>query len=623
MAFEEVPRGPIKREKSGTWDLCDGYDRKIQTFREASREEAFRMHKLNQEANRVSNYIQAILGEGYWPSQRRQWRSRFVDNRLAKCRLDHLAQLTDTRPVIDVTTAQDAYKQTASVIAAMIRARWQRNDWDLKVVRTADIADAYGTAFTRFGAAWPGEQSALPCGPDQVMPIQPGFDLQEAAAVLYRTWKSVWWIKQKFPLSTAGIEREIVSAPLYGTSGNNTDVTFNRPSNIDEFTWNGLSAGMKRLLGVRGAPSQDPSIGQYYKTLEVEELFVDDPTTNDSLNSVIVSDPFLPFNGHNWWYEVGRSQRLFPRKRHLVFAGSRLLSDGPSPYWHGLYPFAMLQFNPVFWSFWGLSKYRDLLPLNIAMNEIVAGCLDLVKRALNPTAVTKEGAVSQSAWAQFYPDLPGMKLRVGANVQLNDALRYLENPVLPPYIFQVLQWIATEFDRASGSIDVAAMGRKKQNPGSDTIDSMRDSQSTNLRIEERMMEIYLRDAGKQIVSNELQFSSADYRAQILGEAGYTREDFNQDMGNMLPEDKAAQPNFHKQFAMTINAGSLHSGAKDREKNVAIQMAGKRLLPIQKMYEKLEIDSPAETFKMLVAEEKAVADATGKKSSGPVSGKRDK
>lgn len=617
MAYEEIPAAPVRREKSGTYMFTSDYERRMASFMENSRQEARKFHRLNQEANRVQNYIQAISGEGFWPSNRRAWRSRFVNNRLAKTRQDHLAQLTDTRPVIDVATSQDTYKPTAKVIAESIRTRWTRNDIDLKLVRVADIADAYGTGFWRMGAAYPGAMNISPCGPDQVMPIQPGFDIQESAAVLFRTWKSIWWIKQKFPFTSNNIEREILNQPLYGQGANSADATFNRPQHIDELTWNGLSQAMKRLLG-KGAPVPESSVGQYYKTLEVEELFVDDPSINESTNSVIVSDPFLPFDSHNWWYEVKRGQRLFPRKRHLVYAGSKLLSDGPSPYWHGLYPFATLQFNPVFWSFWGLSKYRDLLPVNMAMNEIVAAVLDLVRRALNPVHVSKEGAVGMAAWKDFYPDLPGAKLRIGANQSLSDAVKYMEPPPIPQYVLELYKMLSSEYDRLSGSVDVSGLQKKKQVPSGDSIDVMRDTQNTGLRLEERQLEIFLRDAGKQAVSNEIQFTTADYRFQMLGELGFTKEDFNGDLGTMLPEDKAAQPDFHKQFAMTISAGSLHSGAKDREKQVAVGLAGKQLLPIVDLYEKLEIPDPQGTYERLLKQHEQLGQ--GQK---PKSGKREK
>ncbi len=236
---------------------------------------------------------------------------------------------------------------------------------------------------------------------------------------------------------------------------------------------------------------------------------------------------------------------------------------------------------------------------------------------LDPPALTKEGAVSQSVWKEFYPDLPGSKLRVGANSgNLTDALRYMEPPNIPQYVVQMLQgWLAPEFGRMSGAIDVSALSKKKQVPGGDTVDAMRDAQSTSVRLEERMLEVFLRDAGTQVVSNIIQFSTAEYRMQLLGEAGLVKEDFNMDPANVLPEDKAAQPDFWKQFALTISAGSLHSGAKDKEKSVAVNLAAKNLLPIETMYEKLEVPDPAGTFKKLLAEHAQMAQVGGMPKSG--------
>ena len=582
----------------------------MESFRMSAREEGFRTHKLNQEAAAVQTYIKAVMGN-MWPDNYKRWRSRFVDNRLAKARFDHLSLLTDLRPIIQVTTSVDAYRQTADVISRMIEANWKRQAIDMDVVTVADIADFYGTGFWRLGASKPGVMNVTPCGPDQVMPIQPGFDIQESTAVAYRTWKSVQWLKNKFPFSANGIEREITNQPMYGAAGGSADISFNRPNNIDQVTWNGLAQGMKRALGVRGTPTQESATGQYFKTLEVEEYFVDDPTTNDSRNNVIISDPFLPFDAHNWWYSAAPTKRLYPRKRHMVFSGSRLLSDGPSPYWHGLYPFATLRFNPVFWSFWGVSRYRNLLPVNSAINEIVAGALDLVKRALNPTAVTKQNALSDAAWKEFFPDLPGMKLKMNSTMNLGDAVSYVAPPDIPAYVFQLLTgFLVPEFDRLSGAVDVNEIAGKKQIASADSIDMMRDSQNTGVRLEERCMEVFLRDAGTQVISNELQFSTAEERLKILGEEGLTPQDFNKEMGNLLPEDVNAHPDFWRQFAMTVNAGSLHSGAKDRDKQMAIQLAGRHLYPIKEMYRKIGEKDPDGIWNELIAESQQAQGAPG-------------
>lgn len=602
MSNFEPPRAPLFSDKSGSVDMPDGYERKMADFRVASREEALRTYRYNQEAGDAAKYIRAICGDQWGPNARR-WRSRFVDNRLAKSRMDHLAKLTDIRPVIDVDTQVDAYKDVAAVISALIRYEWNAKDIDMKLVGVADIADTYGTGFWRLGAAKPGNMFVTPCGPDMVMPIQPGMDIQESTGVRYRTWKSVQWLKQKFPYSTANIEREIMSPTQYGVNNNSyNDINFNRPQHIDELTWNGLAIGMKRLVGVKGQPTQDAMTGEYYKSMEVEEFFIDDLTCNNSTQEVLVKDPFLTQDQHNWWYKVKPGQRLFPRKRHMVFAGSRLLADGPSPYWHGLYPFATLRFNPVFWSFWGMSRYRDLLPLNQAMNQIVAACLDLIKRALNPTALTKENAIPSAAWQAFYPDMPGYKLRVNANQDLKDSLRYMDPPVIPQYVVQMLTgWLAPEFDRMTGGIDIQQLQGKNQNPGGDTIEAMRDSLETSMRLEERMLEIFLRDAGVQAASNIIQFSTIEDRLKKLGASGITGQDFNVDIGSLLPEDKNEYSKFISNFSFNISAGSLHSGAKDRSKQVAITLASRGLFPVQELYKVLEIPNADQVYSELVKE----------------------
>jgi hypothetical protein len=590
MAFDNPPRGPVFREKSGSADFCDNYNSQILRYRESAREQARQMHRMNMEADQVHKYLRFLSGQQY-PDRYRKWRSKFTDNRLQRVRYDHLALLTDTRPVIDVASSVEAYKPIADVLDKVMRYEWHHLDVDMKLVTAADIAYAYGTSFWRMGAASPGSMNIVPCGPDQVMPIQPTFSIQDATAVLYRTWKSVQWLKNKFPLTTDGIEREILNSALAANSSVSTlDAGYNRPSHIDELTWNGLAPAARRLVGKKGEPPGANNFGQYFKSIEAEELWVDDMTPNESAQTVVVRDPFIPLDSHNWHYKVKPGQRLWPYKRQIIFAGSRVLSDGPSPYWHGQYPFATLRFNPVFWSFWGLSKYRDLIPLNQAMNEIVAGCMDLIERALNPVALTKEGGVPPAAWKAFYPDLPGMKLRVGQNTSLNDALRYMDAPNIPQYVVNMLQgWLAPEFDRLSGSVDIQAMAKKKQVPGGDTLEQMRDSQQTGMRLEERMLEVFMRDAGNLAIPNILQFYSTDQRMRMLGADGVTMEDFNFSGKDLMPEGyKEDRRDFFKNISFNIVPGSSHGGAKDRTKQVAMALAARHQISLQEMWRRLEM-----------------------------------
>jgi|ERR1700722_15663158 len=53
-------------------------------------------------------------------------------------------------------------------------------------------------------------------------------------------------------------------------------------------------------------------------------------------------------------------------------------------------------------------QYRDLLPINIAMNEIGAGCMDLIKRALDPLPnhYPYTFAISEPPVNLTYPERP-------------------------------------------------------------------------------------------------------------------------------------------------------------------------------------------------------------------------
>ncbi len=602
--MEYMPRGPVYREKSGTVDISDKYMQRALAWRESAREKANQMQRLNAELPRINSYVRAICGDQWFGQSRARYRSRFVDNRIAKSRFDDLSQLTDTRPTIDIKTNIEAYQEIAVMLNSLMHHEWLRYNCDLSLVTTADICKAYGTGFWKMGAASPGTTSIGSCGPDQVLPIQPGFSIQESTAVLYKTWKTPAGLKRRFPFSTADIEREANTMPTYGTGTG--DQTYLKPAHIDQVVWQQFSPAIQRLMSSKIATPVEPN-SALFNTLEVEEYWIDDPTDNDSLQSVIVRDPYLLQDAHNWWYEVKPKKPLYPRKRLMTFVGSRLIYDGPSPFWHGLYPFPTLRLNPVFFSFWGLSKYRDLMPLNGAINEIVAGVLDLVKRVLNPTTITRDGAIASAAWKEFFPDMPGMKLKMTQGSNPKNDLTYGENPEIPGYVIELLSgWLGPEFDRMSGTVDIVAMSKKAQVPGGETIDQMRDAMGTGLKMEGRMIEIFLRDAGIQAMSNFLQFYTPEQTLKLLGEAGLPAGTFKGAQGTFMPDsNRDTHPDFWKNFALTIEPGSLHPGKDDVKKKIAIQLAMAQMISRQELYRTLDLPNGPQILKEL-AEENAPA-----------------
>ena len=577
----------------------------VRSWRESAREEAYRTAELNPEKDDALKYMNA-LGGRWWDHRRARYKSKVFDNRMNNSRQTDLSLLTQIRPTIDISSKIDAYKEQANIVSQVIRSEWLTRDMDMEFIRLNDIAKLNGTAFWKMGASYPGMTQTLSLGPESVLPIQPGFHIQQSTAVMYRTWKSMTQIRKRFPYTSEGIENDA----SFLDSGYGNQTRYARPYDIPEYTWNGMSQAMRRSLGVRTSSSEmtGPSI---FQALEIQEFYIDDPSINESSQNVLVRDPYMSLKSYNWWYWVKPGQPLYPRKRMMVFCGHRLLYDGPSPFWHGMYPFACLRLNPVPWSFWGYSKYRDLLPLNQAMNEILAGILDMVRRALNPTVITKAGAVPQATWREFYPDMPGARLYMLPNSNPSLDVKYIDPPNIPAWVMQAHQYCSSEFDRLAGILDPTSMGKKKQVPGGDTIEQMREMMNTVTQLESRYGELFLRDAGVLAMSNIFQFFETPMRLKLLGANGISLEDFNYNGPSLIP-DNVPKEDHWKSFAMLISPGTLLGSSRDREKQTAIGMAAKHLLPLQKLWQIIEAGDPKQLLEMMKQE--AEMGVTGKTSA---------
>lgn len=585
MASYQPPRGAVytlKDENSLKPDVAPEYEDRMMEWMLSAKEEAIRTAKLNIELPRVPQYINYLTGE-YWDVRRPKYKSTYSGNRLMKARVDTLSMLTLARPTIDVTSQVRAFDKQAQISSGIIQSEYQKHNMDVSLVTAADLAKLWGTSFWKTGGATPGSLSVSPCGPDSVMPIQPGWDIQHSTAVMYRTWKAPGFYRRVFPARSAGIEREATISD-YANSTKSM-----RPANIDQYTWNALAPAMQRALGAKPGLGQSPVSTYAYKAIEHLEFWVDDPSINESRQPVLIRDPYLPLESHNYWYIVQPGERLYPRKRLIVYAGRRLMYDGPSPYWHGLYPFPCLRLNPVPWSFWGLSAYRDLVPIVKSINEVVAGSMDMIKRCLNPTAVTREGAVPITAWKEFFADMPGAKLRLGPLGNVANDIRYMEVPQLPSYVFEMLmRYLLPEFDRMSGMVDITAMSSKRQMPGGDTIEQIRDNLQTGTQLEERYLEVFLRDAGVQAVSNVFQFFTVEQRIKILGDDGVTLQDFDFDPRNMIPADTKRKEQHWRNFSLMVAPGSLRTGAKDRDKQIAMNLFKMQAISIDELLRKLDV-----------------------------------
>lgn len=608
----EIPRGPIYREKSGTTDTGDSYESRLLTWRDAAMEQGLAEMRDSPEAERAQEYINLIEGEHWNGINLASWRSRFTDNRIAGARVDSLAYLTDIRPTIEVSTKVQLYAKAAKVINSVIQKEWGDRRMDQALDEVVDHA-LLGTGYWKIGCSYPGEFSVLACGVDTVIPIQQGKDLQDSVAILYRAWKPPHFFKKRWPSRSIGIEREADPGMMAIQSNQ-----YSRPWNVQEYSWNSMSPALRYHKARRSPSSSVQDQWAEFPLVELQEFWIDDYHTNETESEVIVKDPYLPLDMHNFWYKVAPGERLYPRKRLLVFGGDRLMYDGPSPYWHGMFPFAKLRINPVVWSSGGLSSYRTLKPLNVSINRIGAGIENLIEKAIKPITVSKDGAVPSTSWQTFFSDRAGAKLKLTPMSNPTTDVRFVDPPTLPGYVEQQRQYLINAFREQSGQLDYGSMSKKKQLPGGDTIEQFKDSQTAHRRREMRQIEVFLEDAGRIAVPSVAQFFPRDQRFRMLGEDGLTPQDFDYKPGTMyswagLPEE------FHRNFGISIMPGSLHAGSKDRDKLMAMQLFKMQAISLQELYRRLEIGNADQIIKELQQEHQSGAIAPPKGKGGGKSG----
>jgi hypothetical protein len=588
MAAVPIPRAPIEREKSGTVDSEQGYTGRLLDLRENLFHEALAELKANREFNNIQRYIDALEGNVY-DRNRPRYRRRRVDNMMAKARLDSLAALSDIRPTIDVSSMVEAYVKQSEICAKILHDQWDRWDMDVSLLSVIDHA-LFGVGYWKLGAEISNfaegkfaRLTAAPCGMDTVLPIHAGMSVQESSAICYRTFKPAQWFKNKWGRKADGIERERASTMLGIGQGANA---YTRPTRIPEYTWNNMSPAMRRLLGLKPGREADSGEQSTFPVIELQEWWIEDWSINEYGTEVTVKDPYLDISQHNFWYKVKPGERLFPHKRLIIFAGDRIMYDGPSPYWHGLFPFARLCLNPIVWGPTGLSKYRTLLPIDQALNEIDAGVLMNVERATNQVVITRKGAVADADWTAFLPNRPGSKLMVNPGAEPNTAVRYIDPPQLPAYVELFQRYLLNQFERHSGMMDPGKLTGKKQIPAGDSIEQMRDLQAPHFRMEGRFIERFLKDSGMIAVSNIFQYFNRPQRLRMLGADGQTWEDFDYKPDSMIPASQRERL-FFKMFSIHIAQGSLHGAAQDRKKQMAVALQQMGSISKREMLKSLE------------------------------------
>lgn len=608
-----APRPPIQREKSGSWDVTDQYDNRMLLWKMGILNQGAEEMRACADLQKVDDYIKFLDGRPYSPD-RPEWRSQYSDNVTMDQRLEAIAALTDIKPIVDVSCAVDDYKGQADIAKKVLQSVWQTQRVQSNQLRDWIDHALFGTAFMKCVAVEPGQMQLSAKALGNVIPIQmEGNDLQSAVAVVDRSYKSLMYFHEKFSRDKcAGLERYSVNL-MDSIQGEK----YMRPNNIPEYQWNPLSPAMKRRMHL--SRSQQPnqgypgSIVNPYPIIELQEIYHKDISYNDYGHPVLVKDPDRPVADHNYHYIVPAGGMMFPRKRLTIFGGDKVLYDGPSPFWDGMFPYVMLQLNPTVWSPGGVSKYRDILPLIRTMNRIGAGVEETCMDAVNRNVITRKGAIDPMSWERFDPSRPKQKIMLNGTANPATDFRYMEAKQLPGYVDMFLKFLEGRVNRRTGALDITGLSRKKQQPSAEVMQGIQDSMSGPYRLECEQVEGGIVEMARMGTSRVFQFYNKDQRLKLLGADGETWEDYDYVAKNMVPASMPKEDHF-RMFAISGKVGTMHGSSQSQKKQVAIALRRGHDISLHGLYKILDAGVNAdEEIANLAAEAKELPQPAPKSS----------
>jgi len=526
----------------------------------------------------LDKMVAYIMGDQLDP-RRPSGLSAVTINQLKQIILQSVSALTDVHPLFGFKTKNTLFQKQSELLTNLTQAWWVNNFCDVRlgdVLRYALLCCGYCEVhWDQSAQNGMGDVLLSPRDPRDVLPIRAtyGQSVQEWEGVILCETMAVDKAKARWPHKRIDADN----------SGAFTQKVWKTLSMM-------LGGGTTTPAGGGMFKARDRRAPKATPTVDIFTIYVKDRRLHQGGGPVEIGEA-----GTNWCYTVypvgwqkpdgkvatEKDAQLFPRGRLIIASRSAVLYDGPNPYWHGMFPVAKLSLDPWPWSLWGTGLVKDLLPIQDAINEVSNGILDMVRKTLRPGLIGDKDAVPDSLWAKLDTRVPGLKIKT--NSARGKTLEVEQPPVLPPYVFDFLQYMQGTANEMAGVANLQALTQLQQAPGSDTIESMKEALTPILRMKGRLMEAFLRDIGEMVKGNFFQFYTAPRRVSILGEPGLDLADFDFDPGNLIPAmestDQGYSPNLDRSLPLNQRAAFFMP-------NFTFQVTPNSLLAISQMSRKL-------------------------------------
>lgn len=565
---------------------------------------------------KIQDCIDAIMGDK--SDIRSTSLSSTTSNHIAKIAEDSAAYLTDIRPFWEYKTWNKKYEQNAEIFSKL-SLHWWHSGGTAKMGADMNFMNVVKYALTGTGYAhltyndrW-GDVCLEDEDPRDVIPIRPGSNLtiQDAFGVIVRRERTVNYVRSLKIFKGKEYQIEATRDGAFAASLNET-----RAGKLMEW----LGSPFRNRLFENKSARDIPRI----PTLDLYTMYLTDDSINKSKDIRYMGDwHLIPREGciecigetphplTNWSYKVKPGEPLYPNKRKVVFTDTVVGYDGPSPYWHGLFPLAKLTLVPYPWTYLGKGLLWDCLPLQRSLDKSLRIVDDNLEKVARPDIVADKNSISKAMLDRIDTRKAGGKFLTNPLAGKGFAIQ--PPPNLPPQVREFIEFYINEMNVLSGVSDLSQLSKLGQLPEAETVEKIMGTMSASIRLRSRVIENFMREFAQMLAYNFTQFYTLPQRLAILGERGMTPEDFDFDPGNLIPDyvhdsdmdpitgvptreavERGPRPKqdrakaFLQQFAYNVAPNSLLNSSEIERKLLYLQLSRAGLVDHWTLLEQLDI-----------------------------------
>ena len=588
--------------------LTDYYN-KLGQWCDAAKEEAVASTRDVPELNEIATCLDYLAGM-QWREQMPSYRAKPVSNEILSMFWETIGLLTDIKPMFHVTDlGRDSKFSRHQKLLNQLAKGWAKTS---RFERSLAFCTMFGMLTSAPAKIWwnpyargySGDPMDGDISFDYIPPnslLRLGInsnDLQEDECVIYRKVQTLEWIKRMFPRMGPLVRPEEARSKY--------TVDVQAPVTVMPQLFQQLSPGMKRLMGA----ADKNVIESVYPKAEVCEYWMKDSSRNESTKTVLMGP-----KESAWCYEVKPGKMLYPRGRLVIRANGVTLYDEPSPYYHRRFPFSILGLYAVPWQQYALSVISPWMKQQDIMNQIMAGVLQCVKKAVNPPLLAPKTAIHPEALRAIDSSKPNLKISYNS---MATAPAWGNPPVVPPYVLQAYMMTQKSMRESSGAQAIGDALSKKQVPSGDSLEKIQFTKTTPVRVMGRNIEDFVNDIGGMWTADAIQFYDAGRRVQMLGMSGLVPEDVEDVPGSMIPDGFTGE-DFVRRWHFFADKGSLLNVQHQEKIPIAFAMRKQRDISRDTLFDILDwnidrkknADELAEEGKTLMAAQ-AAAHAKGHK-----------